>query len=186
MESILQASQPPIAPDDSGLRMMSLPLPLPKGWLMPPAVVLSIAVVVGLLYRALLPKPLPGIPYNEPASHRLFGDLKEMLFPDTTRRAWISNQPRAHDSPVSQIFLAPWARSTVVVTDYREAVDICMRRTKDFDRGARVHQMVGVVAPHLHFAMQSSDPQFRLQRELLRDLMSPVFLHTVRIHELSP
>lgn len=36
-----------------------------------------IALYVG--YRAILPKPLPGIPYNEAAAGKLFGDVGEMM-----------------------------------------------------------------------------------------------------------
>lgn len=39
------------------------------------------AVLLGLyvLYRAALPKPLEGIPYNRDAAGKLFGDVPEMM-----------------------------------------------------------------------------------------------------------
>lgn len=42
--------------------------------------VLSV-VLLGLyvLYRAVLPKPLKGIPYNRDAADKLFGDVPEMM-----------------------------------------------------------------------------------------------------------
>jgi hypothetical protein len=44
------------------------------------ALVLAI-VSIGLYagYRAILPKPLPDIPYNKDAAGKLFGDIPEMM-----------------------------------------------------------------------------------------------------------
>lgn len=36
-------------------------------------------LVAYLAYRALLPKPLPGIPYNKDAATKLFGDVPEVM-----------------------------------------------------------------------------------------------------------
>ena len=38
-----------------------------------------ILVILYILHRAALPKPLKGIPYNEDAAGRLFGDVPEMM-----------------------------------------------------------------------------------------------------------
>jgi hypothetical protein len=59
-------------------------------------------------------------------------------------------------------------------------VDICTRRHKEFDRGHSNKNIVGLVAPNFHFTMESRDPQFRANRELVRDLMTPKFLQQVR------
>ncbi|KAI1199823.1 hypothetical protein F5X97DRAFT_295498 [Nemania serpens] len=43
-------------------------------------VVMSVtSVCVYLLYRRLLPKPIPGIPYNLEAAKQLFGDASDMF-----------------------------------------------------------------------------------------------------------
>ncbi len=45
----------------------------------------GVALIAGVLlvlyagYRAVLPKPLPGIPYNKDAASKLFGDVPEMM-----------------------------------------------------------------------------------------------------------
>ncbi|POR31587.1 Putative cytochrome P450 312a1 [Tolypocladium paradoxum] len=130
------------------------------------------------LYVLALPKPLPGIPYNEDSSKRLFGDwaqIRQSIY----RRQWIWSQPREHGAPISQAFLFPFRRPTVIISDYRTAVDICSRRTKEFDRGTRNRECVGLTAPTFHFTMESRDPRFRCHRELLRDLMTPCFLKEV-------
>lgn len=143
--------------------------------------VLAVALVACLLYLgycAAFPKPFPGIPYNKESANRLFGDLKGVKNA-RYRRQWTWSQPRRHGSPISQAFLFPFRKPTVIVSDYREIVDICSRRTKEFDRGTRNRECVGLTAPNFHFTMESRDPHFRAHRELLRDLMTPWFLKTV-------
>ncbi|PHH73227.1 hypothetical protein CDD83_4794 [Cordyceps sp. RAO-2017] len=100
------------------------------------AAVIGLGLGLAYLYRAALPKPLPGIPYNKDSARRLFGDVKAIR-QSTYRRRWIWSQPRLHRSPISQAFLFPFRRPTVIVSDYRTAVDICSRRIKEFDRGTR-------------------------------------------------
>lgn len=39
----------------------------------------GVFLVLYLAYRALLPKPLPGIPYNKDAANKLFGDVPEVM-----------------------------------------------------------------------------------------------------------
>ncbi|KAF5136941.1 Cytochrome P450 monooxygenase TRI13 [Metarhizium anisopliae] len=143
----------------------------------------TLALYLG--YFTLRPVPIPGIPYNEDAVMRAFGDLKAMKSAKYRRR-WIWSQPREHGTAIYQLFLFPFRRPTVIVSDYREAVDICSRRVKEFDRGTRNRECVGITAPNFHFTMESRDPRFRHHRELLRDLMTPWFLETVatpRVYE---
>ncbi|KHN97204.1 cytochrome P450 monooxygenase [Metarhizium album ARSEF 1941] len=148
---------------------------------------LNTANVVGIVlttlifylgYYTLRPLPIPGIPYNEDAAARVFGDLKSVKAAQY-RRQWIWSQPREHGTVISQLFLFPFRRPTVIVSDYREAVDICSRRVRDFDRGTRNKECVGITAPNFHFTLESRDPRFRHHRELVRDLMTPWFLETV-------
>ncbi|KAH7322645.1 cytochrome P450 [Stachybotrys elegans] len=139
------------------------------------------------LYRYLLPVPLPGIPYNKHAAESLLGDIPEIKA-TKYRRAWIRDHPKRHGSAISQIFVRPFTQASpvVVVTDYREVLDICTRRAKEFDRGYFHAKVVGVVAPEFHFTMKSTDPRFKYHRELLRDLMTPAFLSQIaapRVYE---
>lgn len=136
------------------------------------------AFMLHRFYLAALPKPIPGIPYNHEASKSLFGDVKEMLTAKY-RRVWLWTQPTKHNAPVAQVFLFPLRKPTVVVSDYREIVDICTRRTNEFDRGSRNKECVGLTAPNFHFTMESRDPKFKTHRELLRDIMTPSFLEEV-------
>lgn len=44
-----------------------------------PIIVAFIATCLYFVYRSLLPRPLPGIPYNHDAANKLFGDVPEMM-----------------------------------------------------------------------------------------------------------
>ena len=56
--------------------------------------IVSIALYVG--YRAILPKPLPDIPYNKNAAGKLFGDVPEMMrYVMRTQRIFVRNYHRS-------------------------------------------------------------------------------------------
>jgi hypothetical protein len=136
------------------------------------------AILLLILRRALLPRPIPGIPYNKAAVTRLLGDLPEVLATDQ-RRAWFPAQNLRHNSPVVQIFVQPFRGPWVLVGDFREAQDIQMRRTKEFDRSTQNRETFGGIIPNNHITMRSSDPRFKGNRELIKDLMTPGFLNEV-------
>ncbi|KAM5349817.1 hypothetical protein ACJ41O_006322 [Fusarium nematophilum] len=146
--------------------------------------VLSLGLVYGFL-RLLMPKPIPGIPYNAAAANSFLGDIPEFRAA-SNRRDWWANQSIKHQSPLVQVFLRPFGRPWVFLADYYEAADICMRRGKEFDRSdATIAAFTGVTPGH-HITLYSSDPQFKKNKELVRDLMSNSFLHEVsapQIHE---
>lgn len=143
-------------------------------------VVGSIAIIlIYSLYLAALPRPIPGIPYNKESAKKLFGDIP-LIKKVRYRRQWIWSQPREHGAPVSQVFLLPFRKPTVIVSDYRAVVDICTRRSKEFDRGTRNKEYFGVVAPYFHFTMQTADPQLKFHKRLVRDTMTSKFLNKVR------
>lgn len=47
-----------------------------------PSVIAGASIIlfalVGFVYRALLPKPIPGIPYKKTSAKKLFGDAPEV------------------------------------------------------------------------------------------------------------
>lgn len=50
-----------------------------------------ILAILYIGYRAALPKPLPGIPYNQDAAGKLFGDVPEMMgYVKRTKRIFVS------------------------------------------------------------------------------------------------
>lgn len=145
-------------------------------------------VVVGLLvalfyglYQWLLPKPLPGIPYNEASAKSLFGDIPGLVkevsktgdFAD-----YISKQSKKHNSPIAQIFMKPFGKPTLVVCDFKEAQDVLLHRGKEFDRSAFVGELFQGAGKGHHIAKRTG-PEWKARRKLLQDLMSPSFLHSV-------
>ncbi|KAK8080418.1 hypothetical protein PG997_008236 [Apiospora hydei] len=146
------------------------------------AVIVGVLSVLYLAYHWALPKPLPGIPYNQDAVKTILGDAAEIqqIKKEGGRpRAWFNLQTAKHNSPIVQAFLAPLSKPVLILSDFREAQDILLRRGKEFDRGPRhVANFSGVVPWH-HIAMATSNPQFKANRELVKDLMTPHFLNTV-------
>ncbi|KAI1345362.1 cytochrome P450 [Xylaria sp. FL0043] len=143
---------------------------------------LALVVLAFYIYRLGFPRPLPGIPYNSAALDRFMGDypeIKEYIQSGKGYRVWLGSLSRRHNSPVTQVFLAPYARPCVVLSDYRESFDILTRRTKEFDRSGRTAATVRGIVPNSLITMTSSDPRFKGNKELTKDLMTPSFLHEV-------
>ncbi|KAH8682696.1 cytochrome P450 [Xylariales sp. PMI_506] len=132
-------------------------------------------------YRWALPKPLPGIPYNKAATKQLFGDIPALLHHITntgmTFAEWTNAQVRIHNSPIMQCFIRPLGKPVIILSDFREAQDILMRR-KEFDRSDILGEIFGGIVPthHIH---QRTDGVWKAHRRLLQDLMSPPFLNKV-------
>ena len=92
-----------------------------------------ILAVVYYLYRAALPKPIPGIPYNEASAKRILGDAPEAIEAQTTTGntfSYILGQQLKHNVPVIQLFLRPFGKPFVILSDFRETQDICVRRSR--------------------------------------------------------
>ncbi|KAI0438162.1 cytochrome P450 [Xylaria telfairii] len=145
------------------------------------ALVLAIAFVIWV-YRRGFPRPLPGIPYNSAALNKFMGDypeIKEYIKSGKGYRVWLGSLSSRHNSPVTQVFLAPYSRPCVVLSDYRESFDILTRRTKEFDRSGRTAATVRGIVPNSLITMTSSDPRFKGNKELTKDLMTPSFLNEV-------
>lgn len=143
------------------------------------AAVAFAAVFLYVLRLLALPKPFPGIPYNEDSVNRVFGDLAH-LWTAPSRRTWFVDTARRHNSPLLQLFFFPFARPVIICTDPVEAQDICSRRLKEFKRNSMLAPVFGAAIPNHHITMADDDPRFKKNRELVRDLMTPAFLHEVR------
>lgn len=153
---------------------------------------LGVTIVVCLFffaYRSALPKPIPGIPYDERAARNLFGSLPEMISyikQNGVVIPWLTSLNAKHHAPLVQFFGAPFTKPTLVLSDFQESQDILLRRTKEFDRASRSLQSFQGLIPNHHIAMKSADPRFKGNKELVRDLMSPHFLADVRCSLCSP
>lgn len=136
---------------------------------------------LALLYRMALPKPIPGIPYNEASAHSILGDIPAMLrWKKETRElfSWMTAQCTTLNSPMVQIFAKPFSTPWVIVTDARECQDALVRRPREFDRSHFTTDVVQPILREHHFSFPSG-PKCRAHRALLADLMTPGFLHEV-------
>lgn len=144
-----------------------------------PTIVGIPAIVLYITYRLALPKLIPGIPYNKEAVETIFGDVPSIIQTVSETNEmwnWLVARPVKHNPPIFQTFARPLAKPWVCVTDSREAQDIMMRRTNEFDRSNFIGDLfVGVIPDH-HINKQSSDPKFKANRMLIRDLVTPTFL----------
>lgn len=154
-----------------------------------PLLAFAAVALLGLFlsYRWALPKPIPGIPYNASATRSLFGDIPQIMSfmaKTDTMWPWIAQQITEHQSPIVQVFARPFSKPWVLVADYRESQDILLRRTKEFDRANFIGDAFAGVIPDHHIRKSSTDEQFKIHRNLLKDLMTPGFLHDVAAPEI--
>ncbi|KAH8704637.1 cytochrome P450 [Phaeosphaeriaceae sp. PMI808] len=149
------------------------------------AIILGIGTLLYLLYRSLLPKPIPGIPYDEASIHRLLGDIPDIV-------AWqkVHQEPfgslvkkfKDLDSPIIQVFGRVGGRPWVAIADGREATDIMNRRSADFDRSKCFGDLVNAIMPRFHAKIMTND-EWRAHRRLLNDTMSPSFLYSTNAND---
>ncbi|KAI0448828.1 cytochrome P450 [Xylaria acuta] len=140
-----------------------------------------LAVALYLGRRAILPKPLAGIPYNRDAANKMFGDVPEMMgYVMRTKRifCWLTSLTTRHHSVIIQAFIKPGSLPWVVVTDPFEAQDILLRR-KEFDRSGFFGELIGGILPEQHIQFLSSDARFKNNRNLINHLMAPTFISKV-------
>jgi hypothetical protein len=134
------------------------------------------------VYRAALPRPIPGIPYNKTAATSILGDMPEFLKyvkgNNGQALGWWSEQIAKHDSPICQLFLKPLGRPIVIVSDFREAQDVLLRRHKEFDRSTVFDDVFSGVMPYHHIGQKTSE-KVKAQKRLLADTMMPSFLNEV-------
>lgn len=133
------------------------------------------------LYRWLLPKPLSGIPYNPESTRSLFGDIPSLV-KEVSRTGdmagWIHKQAERSRSPVTQVFLKPFGLPSLLISDFREAQDVLLHRSKEFDRSGFTKELFYGVGRDHHITMKTG-PEWKGRRRLLQDLMSPGFLNNV-------
>ena len=144
-------------------------------------IVLATALVLNLLYRLALPKPIPGIPYNASSARKIFGDIPAMVshitHDDGTFITYIVSTLQTLNAPLVQVFIRPLSSPLLVLSDFREAHDLMTRR-KDFDRSSSSGDLVKALAPDHHIHLKTT-AAWRAQRQLVQDLMTPSFLHNV-------
>ncbi|KAI9150468.1 Cytochrome P471 monooxygenase [Paramyrothecium foliicola] len=130
-------------------------------------------------YRWALPRPLPGIPYNAEATGNLLGDIPDLmreLGQTGDMVQWLLKQNLKTGSPISQIFVQPFGRPYILVSDWRAARDIMLHRSRAFDRSSLIMELFEGLLRRQQFTLRTS-PEWKLHRRLVQDTMSPAFLH---------
>ncbi|KAK1598836.1 cytochrome P450 [Colletotrichum navitas] len=84
---------------------------------------------------------------------------------------------KRRNSPIFQVFLVPFAKLAVVISDFREAQDILMRR-KEFDRSDWTIDNLNGETPQFHINLKTG-PEWKGRRRLLQNLMTSAFLSSV-------
>lgn len=144
----------------------------------------TISIVVYALYLYLLPKPLPGIPYDKAATRSVLGNLPSIQSFGKTHQqlfSWFSQEASRHNSPICQFWFGPFSKPDIILNDAREAQDLLLRRTREFGRSERIADVMQFTTPEFHVALMSEDPRYKRNKALVRDLMSPAFLENVSV-----
>lgn len=128
-----------------------------------------------------LPKPIPGIPYIDSSSRQILGDLpamKKHIEDGGTYITYLGEVLEKLQTPIAQIFIWPLGRPMVILGDFGEAHDLFMHREPEFERAVTLANLVKGILPshHIH---HKTDSSWKAQRMLIRDLMTPSFLHKV-------
>ncbi|KAK4500900.1 hypothetical protein PRZ48_009092 [Zasmidium cellare] len=146
-------------------------------WLVAAATLLPALTFV--IYRSPSPCPIPGIPHN--TNLGLLGDLPE-LWRWQSQTQQVFNFYTSHfeklDSPIVQLFVRPFRRPCVFVSDPDVTEDTLTRRGDEFDRSALFGDLLNGIVPYNH-ARLPTNKQMRAQRRLLSDTMSPHFLRSI-------
>ncbi|KAI1442049.1 cytochrome P450 monooxygenase [Annulohypoxylon stygium] len=143
---------------------------------------IAIVFAIVLLYHLALPKPIPGIPYNEASARNLLGDVPAMRSymkqnEGSSFITYIMNSMATLNAPLIQVFIRPFSKPLIILADFPEAHDMLVRR-KEFDRSPTLGDLVrGLVSDH-HIHLPT-DVAWKSQRRLIQDLMTPSFLQSV-------
>lgn len=144
-------------------------------------VLVAVCILGYALYRAALPRPLPGIPHHKESANKILGDAPDMMNhikKHGTMLDWLVMQGAELNSPLYQLFVQPFSKPIVYVTDPREAQDVVLRRAKEFDRSEFFMDLFAGSIPNHHVG-QPTNEKFRRGRRLVADTMSNGFLNGV-------
>ncbi|CRG92717.1 Cytochrome P450 1A4 [Talaromyces islandicus] len=130
------------------------------------------------LYQWLLPKPVPGIAYNQEATRSLLGDAPSMIKEVSVTgefRVWCAKQVKKMNSPICQVFIRPFGNPWILLADFRESKDILTRR-KEFDKSSFLSD--GMACMGSFHGIYTTGDKFKSNRQLIQDLMTTTFLNS--------
>jgi hypothetical protein len=117
-----------------------------------------IFVLVYVLYLAILPRPIAGIPHNASSARRILGDVTSALRYQKKHHemsGFFTEQLVKLNNPVVQLFIRPIGKPWVVVADFREAHDVLLRRSQEFDRSDFFSNLFVATLPAHQVAMRT-------------------------------
>jgi hypothetical protein len=128
------------------------------------------------LYRFLLPRPIPDIPYNPASSKSLWGDVPDLLSHPVGLNLWTGEHLAKLQTPICQVLMGPFSKPVVLVADFGDARNMLMS-TNDFDRSDYIIDRFPLLGG-FHFRRKTG-AEWRHGRQILQDLMAPRFLNEV-------
>lgn len=159
------------------------PNPLSQTTSGPVVALVALGTILYLAYRWALPKPIPGIPYDETAARSLLGNAPELLNFAKNNNGnivpWFFKKLTEKNAPMVQVWIKPLQPPAIIISDYMEIEDLMVRRTKEFNRGKAFQWLFGQVSPEFHITKPSGSPEYKRSMHLIRDLMTPKFLNEV-------
>ena len=147
----------------------------------PSPVFLAAILLTGLyaLYRwVLLPKPLPGVPYDRAAAKKVMGDVPALRTDPDGLAEWCGKQLAKLQTPICQALMGPdfMQKPIVLVADVGEARDVLLGRS-DFDRSSYIINRFPLFGD-FHLNMKTTD-DWKLARQWSKDLLTPQYLNGV-------
>lgn len=150
----------------------------------------TILVIVGLVpavlylvYLTILPKPIPGIPYNAASARSVLGDTLAIkshiaMTDGGTFTTYAVKMMRNYNTPLIQLFPQPLSKPVLILGDYQEAYEIFVRRSREFDRSHNVGNMFLGFIPKNHFLLKTN-AAWKAQRRLVLASLNESFLYGV-------
>lgn len=141
----------------------------------------TIALLFHLYHIATHRRPYTTIPYNRLSTRRLFGDIPNLTteaqrIRDPTKSMLV--QFRKLQSPIIQLFLAPFWKPLVFVNDTQEIEDLIQNRSKEFDKAPSSVDPFRPIVPGASIC-KVRGPEWIAQVRLWSDVISVGYLRDV-------
>lgn len=150
-----------------------------------------VSIIIIMVFRALYPKPYPGIPHNKDSANRVSGDIPDLV-PLISATNEFSNSmftitTQKLGTPIAQFLFPGIRKPLIILEDPREIEDLLLRRNKEFDKAPMALDIFQPMFPKASLA-QYTTPELKAQKRLWADVMTAEFLHKAtapRIHKAT-
>lgn len=142
-------------------------------------VVVLASIGLFLLYRAALPKPIPGIPYVRGTEKSPLGSLPK-AFEHKAKTGTLSSYfytPAIElNAPVCQIFMKPFGRPWVLLCDGREAHNLMVHRSREFELGDFAIDLHRAAWPNALPSLKTNE-RWRANRRMLGETITSRYIN---------